>query len=63
MNFFETNRKLKMALLGAIVAFAAAMADMAQDQIYAILTPFLGFIGFQGLADIGKEKAKVEAGK
>jgi hypothetical protein len=34
--------------------------DMEQQQVILIVSPFLTFIGAQGLADIGKEKAKVE---
>ncbi len=59
-EFFEKNRKFKMAILAGIVAFVGALMDMTSEQIMTSISPFLTFIGFQGIADIGKEKAKIE---
>lgn len=37
--------------------------DIDGGALLAILSPFLAAIGGQGIADIGKEKAKIEMGK
>lgn len=52
--------------LTAVVAFIVAVAgkfgfDLDEATVMALISPFLILIPGQGIADIGKEKAKVEA--
>ncbi len=56
------SKKWQAALVGFVAVtighFNEALAPLAEQLMYLIMT----FIGGQGLADLGKEKAKVEAG-
>ena len=55
------SKKFQAALAGVIVALAADQSlDLDTEQILLILSPILTYIAGQGLADIGKERAKIE---
>ncbi|MHA2062778.1 MAG: hypothetical protein ACXAEN_23110 [Candidatus Thorarchaeota archaeon] len=57
------SKKFVVSLVGLAVAIAAHFGLELQDEtILLILTPILGYTLSQGVADIGKEKAKVENG-
>lgn len=57
------SKKFQAALVGVIVAVAAEFGfDLDTQTILVILSPVLTYIGGQAVADIGKEKAKVENG-
>lgn len=57
------SKKFQAALVGVVVAALAHFGfDVAPDTVMALLAPILAFIAGQGVADIGKEKAKVEKG-
>jgi hypothetical protein len=51
------SKKFISALLAAIIAFIAEMMGVPHDQVLLMVAPFLAYIGAQGLADLGKEKA------
>lgn len=57
------SKKFVAAIIAAIAAGIASYLDMPVEQVTAIVSPFVAYIVGQGLADIGKEKAKVENGK
>ena len=63
MKELFTSKKFITALIGGLAAFISAMFDVDSDKIMAILTPFVTYIAAQGIADHGKSKAKIEAGK
>ncbi len=57
------SKKFQAAIVGLIVAFAGKYGlNLDETAIMAILSPILAYIAGQGLADIGKEKAKLENG-
>ncbi len=53
------SKKFRAALVAALVAGTTNYFDVDREAILLIIGPFLAFIGMQGIADIGKEKAKV----
>lgn len=60
MGIFK-SKKFLAAIAGLIVAIAAhAGFDLSQEDVLTILSPILAYIGGQGMADIGKEKAKID---
>jgi uncharacterized membrane protein (DUF441 family) len=55
------SKKFQAAAVGVIVAIAGkAGLDLDEASLLTILSPILAYIAGQGLADIGKEKAKIE---
>ena len=54
------SKKFLAALAATIISFFAVRENMTMEQIGMITGPLYIFIGAQGLADIGKEKSKVE---
>lgn len=61
MKELLASKKFKMAVAGVIVAVAAKFGlDLDTQAILVVLAPILVFIGAQGVADMGKEKAKIE---
>lgn len=55
------SKKAVMALLGALVGAAARIGwDVTPEELMAMLSPILAYVGFQGIADIGKGKAQAE---
>ena len=58
-----TSKKALMAIAGAIAAGVGRLGlDLPVEDIAAILGPIIAFIFSQGIADAGKEKAKIERG-
>lgn len=55
------SKKFGAAALAAVLSFFGLRYDMTVEQLAIVTGPLMLFIGAQGLADIGKEKAKVEA--
>lgn len=49
-----TSRKFLLAFVAAIVVFGNAFFDwgITNEQVWAILTPILAFIGVEGAADL-----------
>ena len=61
MKELFTSKKFITALIGGVAAFVSAMFDVESDKILAILTPFIAYIAAQGIADHGKEAAKIHS--
>jgi hypothetical protein len=61
MKDLFTSKKFLAAGIAAGVAFAASLFGVTSEQVMIIISPLLAFIGAQGIADIGKGKASVEA--
>ena len=63
MSGLLQSKKWQAAMIGAIVAtighFNEAFAGIAEQVLQVIMV----YIGGQGLADLGKEKAKIESGE
>jgi hypothetical protein len=59
-QFFSSNRKLKMAILSSIIMGVAMYKGVSYQDALMAISPLLGFIGMQGIADAlpGKEAAK-----
>ena len=55
-----TSKKFQAAILAAILAFLGHYLEMDNAQILMIIGPLTAYIVGQGVADIGKEKAKVD---
>jgi len=55
-----SSKKFIAAAIAAIISFFAVREGMTMEQIVLITGPLYGYIGAQGLADIGKERAKAE---
>ncbi len=63
MSIFK-SKKFRAAIAGVIVALVAEVGlDLDTEQVIVVLAPILTYIGSQGLADIGKERAKVQNGQ
>jgi hypothetical protein len=64
MKTLFTSKKFLVALVGLVVATTAHFGlNLDEAAILTLLTPILAYIGAQGIADFGKEKAKVEVGE
>lgn len=63
-NLFNSKK-----FIASLVATATAVAlelgfpEVAVEQVLAAISPLLTYIGAQGFADMGKERAKVEQGQ
>lgn len=59
-----TSKKFVTSLLGVITAVAVKFGapEAKVEELLVLVSPFLAYVGAQGLADMGKEKAKVEGG-
>ncbi len=57
------SKKFQAALVSLVVVIAAKLWDakIEEETLLTIISPLLTYIAGQGLADIGKEKAKAEA--
>ena len=61
MNLIN-SKKFQAAIIGVVVMVAAEVGlDIDPAALATIVSPFIAFIVGQGVADIGKEKAKVES--
>ena len=55
------SKKFQAALVALLVTIAVHyIPGLAEVPLEAVLTPFVAYILGQGLADLGKERAKVE---
>lgn len=55
------SKKALTAIAAAIVAAAAKIGwDVSTDELIPILTPIMAYVVGQGIADHGKERAKIE---
>ena len=58
------SKKALTAIAAVIIAVAAKAGwDVSTDELMPILTPLMAYIVGQGIADHGKERAKVEKGE
>jgi hypothetical protein len=56
-----SSKKALMAIASAIVAGVAKLGlELDTEAVLTIITPLVSFVIGQGVADLGKEKAKVE---
>ena len=56
-----TSKKFIASLAGVVVSLVGTIGiDLPADSIMAILSPLMAYIVGQGVADAGKEKAKIE---
>ena len=59
-----SSKKFIAALASMVVAVLGSLGlDLDTETLMAILSPMMAYIIGQGVADHGKEKAKVEASK
>jgi len=55
------SKKAIVAICTAIVAFGSKIGwDVSTEELMPIITPLMAYIVGQGIADHGKEKAKME---
>jgi len=55
------SKKALAAIAGVVVSLVAKLGvDLPTDALVAILAPIMAYIVGQGVADIGKEAAKVK---
>jgi len=54
------SKKFLATIIGAIMTWISDLTGVSIEAIYVEAGIFGTFIGAQGLADMGKEKAKVE---
>lgn len=59
MDLF-TSKKFVAAVTAAFVAFLANMTGVEPEQALLIVGPLVAYVLGQGLADWGKERAKIE---
>lgn len=58
------SKKFQTAVISVIVMVAAkAGLDLDTENLLAIASPLIAYILGQGVADFGKERAKIENGK
>ena len=56
------SKKAVAMIAGLIVSFAGKYGlELPTEELIAVLSPLIAYIFSQGLADIGKERAKVDA--
>ena len=57
------SKKFQAAVIGVIVAGIAELGlNVPPETVTTIVSPFLAYIVGQGIADHGKERAKIEKG-
>jgi len=54
------SKKFIAAILSSIIAFYGVYNGWTPDQMFAVIGPLMTYILGQGIADHGKEKAKIE---
>jgi hypothetical protein len=62
-DILEGKKKLLAAIIASLLSFFALRAGMTVEEVLLIVGPLGIYIGGQGLADLGKEAAKVVNGK
>ena len=63
INLISGHKKFFAASLASILALVGLLNGLTVAEIAVIVAPLTTFVLGQGLADIGKEKAKIEAAK
>lgn len=61
MTDLLNSKKFLAAIAAAVLALIGFYLGMTVDQIAIITGPLMVYVGAQGLADFGKERAKTEA--
>ena len=57
------SKKAIAMIVGLVVSFAAKYGlQLPTEELAAVLSPVLAYILGQGVADVGKEKARIEQG-
>jgi small basic protein len=56
------SKKFVASLLGVVVGVVVKLGvpEAQVDELLAVVSPLLVYVGAQGFADLGKEKANVE---
>jgi len=58
------SKKFQVAIIGVVVMLLGEFGlDIDPEALLAIVSPLIAYIIGQGVADHGKEKAKIENGK
>lgn len=60
IKLMDGYKKIFAATLASILALVGLMNGLTVAEIAVVVGPLTGYVLSQGLADIGKEKAKVE---
>jgi hypothetical protein len=60
MKDLLTSKKFVAAVTAALVAFLSNLYGIEPDQALLIVGPLVAYVLGQGLADLGKERAKIE---
>ena len=61
MRELLTSKKFAAAVAGVLVAAAARIGlDLPVEDVAIIVAPLIAYIAGQGLADLGKEAAKMK---
>ena len=55
------SKKFLASTLASLISFLGIREGFQPEQIALVVGPLLTFVAMQGVADIGKERAKVEA--
>jgi len=55
------SKKFLASALAALISFLGIREGFTTEQIALVVGPLMGFVTMQGVADIGKERAKAEA--
>lgn len=61
INLIDGYKKIFAATLASVLALVGLMNGLTVPEVAVIVGPLTGYVLGQGLADIGKERAKVEA--
>ena len=57
------SKKFKSALIGTVVIIVGHFSGLPEDALEKVFWIFVSLIGGIGIADLGKEKAKIEKEK
>lgn len=63
MTDLLSSKKFLAAVAAAVLALIGFYLGMSTEQIAIITGPLMVYVGAQGLADFGKEKAKAQNGQ
>lgn len=62
MNELLNSKKFWVGVAATILGVAGLMAGYPPEDIVLVTGPLMAYVIGQGLADLGKEKAKIERG-
>lgn len=60
-KFISNHKKFSAAVLASLLAGIGFLLGFSVEQVGIVVSPYGIFVVSQGVADIGKEKAKIEA--